>query len=197
MITKKFNLLTLGHIMTSMKMIILVAVLIGWTSVSFADDAVVAQGKKIKMDYTLTVNNEQVETSVGKQPLEFVFGDNTIIPGLEKGIAGMKVGEEKVVSVEPKEAYGEVDPKAFKEVPKTQLPANTDPKVGMVLEAQSPDGQNFPAVISAVNGDKVTLDFNHPLAGKQLSFKVKILDITNPPPAAPVSVPASPETAVK
>lgn len=159
-------------------------VLAGWMSVSFAEDALVAAGKKIKMDYTLTVNNEQVETSVGKQPLEFVDGDHSIIPGLEKGIEGMRVGEEKTITVEPKDAYGEADPKLFKELPKISMPANAQPKVGMVLQAQDPNGESFPAIISAIKDDKVLLDFNHPLAGKQLTFKIKILGIENVVPAA-------------
>ena len=178
--------------MTSMKMLILAVALVGWMPVSYAEDSVVTEGKQIKMDYTLIVNKEQVETSVGKEPLEFVYGDHSIIPGLEKDIEGMHVGEEKTMTIDPKDAYGELDPKAFKEFPKSNLPSNAEPKVGMVLQAQAPDGENFPAVISEIKGDKVTLDFNHPLAGKQLTFKIKILDITKAPPTPAVSI-TSPE----
>ena len=184
--------------MNSMKMIVLAAAVLGLTSTSFAADAVVAAGKQVKMDYTLSVNNEEVETSVGKQPLEIIYGDHSIIPGLEKGIEGMKVGEEKVIAVEAKDAYGEVDPKAVKEFPKSSMPASPEPKVGMVLQAEAPDGENFPAVIKEIKEDKVVLDFNHPLAGKDLSFKVKIVDITDAPAvpatpaaAAPASTPAA------
>ena len=174
-----------GKRMAVIKMFLLTVFCASFYSLSFAEDMVVSSGKKVKMDYTLTVNNEQVETSVGKEPLEFVDGDHSIIPGLEKGIEGMKVGEEKTVTVEAKDAYGEVDPKAFKEFPKSSMPSTAAPKVGMVLQAQAPDGENFPAVISEIKADKVVLDFNHPLAGKQLTFKVKILDIQNTPPAIP------------
>ncbi len=161
-------------------MFIFTIIFSGWFNLALAVENVVAQGKQIKMDYTLTVNDEVMETSVGKEPLEFVFGDHSIIPGLEKAIEGMKVGEEKTVTVEPKDGYGEVDPKGLKEFPKSKMPANAPAlKVGMVLEAQSPDGETFPAVISEVKGDSVVLDFNHPLAGKQLVFKIKILNITN------------------
>lgn len=177
-----------------MKKLVLMVALFGVASLSFAADAVVATGKKIKMDYTLTVNNEQVETSVGKQPLEFVYGDHSIIPGLEKGIEGMKVGEEKTLAIEPKDAYGEVDPKALREFPLSSMPKTPEPKVGMVLEAQAPDGETFPAVISEIKGDKVLLDFNHPLAGKQLTFKVKILDISDAPLAPAVSAVTAPAT---
>jgi FKBP-type peptidyl-prolyl cis-trans isomerase 2 len=151
----------------------------GMCNLSWADDPVVGAGKKVTVDYTLTVDNKQLETSVGKQPLSYTVGTHEIIPGLESQLNGMHVNEEKVVTVAPKDAYGEVDPKAFKEFPVSALPKEAPPKVGMVLQATAPDGSKFPAVISAVNGDKVTLNFNHPLAGKQLTFKVKILKIEN------------------
>jgi len=179
-------------------MFVLAIAVTGWMSVSYAEDMVVSVGKKIKLDYTLTVNKEQVETSVGKEPLEFVFGDHSVIPGMEKGIAGMKVGEEKTLTIGPKDAYGEVDPKAYKEFPKSSMPAGSVPKVGMVLEAQAPDGENFSATIFQIKGDKVVLDFNHPLAGKELTFKVKILNITNAPtPAVVEKAPAAAAVAVK
>lgn len=161
------------------KIFVLAFVLVSFVSTVWAADQVVATGKKIKMDYTLIVKGEQLETSVGKEPLEFVVGDQSIIPGLEKGIEGMKVGEEKEIVVEPKDAYGEVDPKALKEFPKSKMPTGADLKVGMVLEAQAPNGENFPAVIAEIKDDKVVMDFNHPLAGKQLTFKVKLLDISD------------------
>jgi len=144
---------------------------------AYADDPVIGPGKKVTLDYTLTVDNKEVESSVGKQPLSYVAGSRTIIPGLESQLNGMHVNEEKVVNVAPKDAYGDVDPKAFKEFPASSLPKGLEPKVGMVLRATAPDGSQFPAVIYKVDGDKVTLNFNHPLAGKSLTFKVKILKI--------------------
>ena len=146
---------------------------------AWADDTVVGHGKKVTLDYTLTVDNKEVETSVGKTPLSYTVGAKNIIPGLESQLNGMHMNEEKVVNVAAKEAYGEVDPKAFKEFPKTSLPKGLDPKVGMVLQATAPDGSKFPAVISELKGDNVVLNFNHPLAGKPLTFKVKILKIEN------------------
>ena len=179
--------------MSSMKMIFLAVVLIVWTSICLADDALVTEGRQVKMDYTLTVNKEQLETSVGKEPLKFVYGDKSIIPGLENAVKGMRAGEEKEVVVEPKDAYGEIDPKAFKDFPKSVMPANVEPKVGMVLQAQAPNGENFPAVIAEIKGDKVVLDFNHPLAGKQLTFKVKILEIADAPaPEVPANTAKQP-----
>ena len=148
---------------------------------AYADAPVVGVGKKVTLDYTLTVDNKEVETSVGKTPLTYVVGNRDIIPGMEAQLNGMRINEEKVIAVASKDAYGDVDPKAFKEFPKTALPKGLAPKVGMVLLATAPDGSKFPAVISAINGDKVQLNFNHPLAGKGLTFKVKILKIETAP----------------
>jgi FKBP-type peptidyl-prolyl cis-trans isomerase 2 len=144
---------------------------------AYADAPVIGAGKKVTLDYTLTVDNKQVETSVGKTPLTYVAGAHSIIPGLESQLNSMRVNEEKVIKVAAKDAYGEVDPKAFKEFPLTSLPKGMTPKVGLILQATAPDGSKFPAVISELKGDKVVLDFNHPMAGKDLTFKVKILKI--------------------
>ncbi len=152
-------------------------VLIFGTSFVFAADAAITAGKKIKFDYTLTVNNEQIETTVGKTPLEFTFGDNSIIPGLAKAMEGMHAGEEKMVTVLPDQADGLSDPQAIKEFPKTAMPKEVELKQGVVLQATAPDGQKFPAVIKEVKGDNVILDFNHPLAGKTLNFKIKIVSV--------------------
>ncbi len=162
---------------------LLAAVIVGGGA--WADDPVVAPGKKVALDYTLSVNNKEVETSKGKEPLVFVYGVDTIVPGLEAALNGMHVGEEKVVDVQPKDAYGEIDQKMFKEFPKTNLPKNVGPKVGMALQAQAPDGESFPAVIREIKADTVVLDFNHPLAGKPLKFQIKILKIEDVPTEAP------------
>jgi FKBP-type peptidyl-prolyl cis-trans isomerase 2 len=153
---------------------------------AFADDLAVGQGKKVTVDYTLTVDNKEVETSVGKTPMSYVVGAREIIPGLESQLNGMRINEEKVVNVAAKDAYGEVDPKAFKEFPITSLPKGLAPKVGLVLQATAADGSKFPAVISEVKGDKMVVNFNHPLAGKALTFKVKVLKIETAP-TAPVT----------
>ncbi len=162
----------------------------GATHLALAADPVVAVGKLVKLDYTLTVDGKEVETSIGKQPLQVIIGAKTIIPGLEKGLTGMRINEEKLITVDPKDAYGKADPKALKEFPKSTMPKEIEPKVGMILQAQAPDGESFPAKIAEVKGDKVVLDFNHPLAGKQLKFQVKVLGIEQAPAVpAPVAAP--------
>lgn len=107
-------------------------------------------------------------------PLEFQVGSGQVIKGFDNAVLGMKEGEEKEFSVEPSEGYGEVSEDAFKELPRKALPAGQEPKEGMMLVMSTPDGHRFPAKISKVSKDNVTLDLNHPLAGKKLIFKITL-----------------------
>ena len=149
-----------------------------------AEDVVVAKGKKVTFDYTLTVNNETVETTQGKKPLEYTQGQGMLIPGLEKELEGMKVGDSKKVVVKPEDGYGTVNPQLVREFDRAKLPADMKPEKGMVLEMQDPQGNPYPCTISEVKDKTVMLDFNHPLAGKELTFDVKIVSIENAPVAA-------------
>ncbi len=161
------------------------------TGFAFAADAVVADGMKVKFDYTLTVEKEEVETSKGKEPLEYVHGKSMLIPGLEKELAGMKVGDTKVITVKAEDAYGPVRPEAVRELEKEKLPKDVTPEVGMVLEMQDPQGNAYPAMVKEVKDKTFVLDFNHPLAGKELQFDVKIVAVEVAP-----ALPVVPEPAV-
>jgi FKBP-type peptidyl-prolyl cis-trans isomerase 2 len=139
--------------------------------------AVVADGKTVKVNYTLTVDGKVVDSSKGREPLEFKAGAHQMIPGFEKGVMGMKAGEKKSFTVKPEEGYGQVNPKAFQEVPKKKLPADVKPKAGMTLYAQGKEGQPIPVTIKEVKKDVVVMDFNHPLAGKTLNFDVEVVEV--------------------
>ena len=137
----------------------------------------VDQGKKISIEYTLTLGNKEViDTNVGKDPLTFVQGSHKIIPGLEKALVGMKTGESKKVTVKPEEGYGPVSKEMVKVVDKSKLPPEAQ-KVGAPVSASTPEGQVARGKVIKIKDDKATIDFNHPLAGKTLFFNVKILDI--------------------
>ena len=131
----------------------------------------------IGLEYTLTVDGAVVDSADSSKPFHYVHGQHQMIPGLERQLTGMHVGDAKEVTVKPDEGYGPVDPAAFVEVAKTQLPAGVTPEVGLVLRGVNPDGQSFRARISELKDATVMLDLNHPLAGKTLNFKVKITDI--------------------
>ena len=122
------------------------------------------------------IEGEEVDSNVGKDPLDYVQGENHIVPGLEKEIEGMKVGEEKSVQVQPEEGYGVINPDAFLEVPKANVP-EAGHEVGTTLGMQGPDGQIHHPIVSEIKEESIILDFNHPLAGKVLDFEVKVVEI--------------------
>ncbi len=140
-------------------------------------DFTVSKGKKVKLHYTLMVDNEVADTSRKGTPIEFIAGAGQMIPGFAKSISGMKKGEKKSFLVAPEDAYGPVRQQAIVEVPRSNLPPEITPAVGMILQAGRPDGSSVPARIDEVKKDTIVMNFNHPLAGKTLSFEVEIMDI--------------------
>jgi FKBP-type peptidyl-prolyl cis-trans isomerase SlyD len=167
---------------------------------SAKDDKVVKDGEVVSLQYTLSgEDGKTIESNKGKEPLKYVQGKHQMIPGLERELAGMKVGQEKHVKVKPEDAYGPVDPRAIQEFPKEKIPPEGQ-KVGAVLTARGPQGQVIPVRVKEVKEKTVVLDMNHPMAGKTLVFDVKILDvqpftppqIAQPPAAAPAAKPVQP-----
>lgn len=141
------------------------------------ENMIVENGKTVGLNYTLTVEGEVVDSSEGKEPLKYVHGEGNIIPGLAQELEGMRVGEQKLVEVAPSEAYGEVNPEAYRDIPKEQLPENMEPQEGLMIQMQTPAGQAIPVTISEVKDDMITIDMNHPLAGKTLKFDVEIISV--------------------
>ena len=140
-------------------------------------EKVVKSGSTVSLEYTLSDEKGKViESNKGKEPMNYTQGQGQLIPGLEKELSGMKVGGTKHVRVKPEDAYGPLDPKAFQEIPKGNIPVDAL-KVGTTLVARNGQGQSFPARVHEIKEKTVVMDFNHPLAGKTLSFDVKVLDI--------------------
>lgn len=156
------------------------------------DDRVIKDGLLVSLHYTLKgTDGKVVETSNGKEPIKYIHGKKMMIPGLEKELAGMKVGGEKHVTVKPEDAYGPINKNAFQELPKEKLPPN-GLKVGAILTGQGPQGQPMHARVHQIKEKTVVVDLNHPMAGKTLVFDVKVVDIQAvPPPPQPVA-PAPP-----
>lgn len=140
----------------------------------------ITAGALVSLEYTL--NDEKgvkIESNVGSEGLQYVHGKGQIVPGLEKALQGMKIGETKEVKVSPEEGYGPVDKEAFIEVPKDKIPEEAL-KVGSMLQTAGQDGRPLNAMVSEIKDTVVILNFNHPFAGKTLYFEVKILGITEP-----------------
>ena len=137
----------------------------------------IEQGSKVTIHYTLTVDDEQVESSFGKEPLTYQQGQGQLIPGLEEELDGHGPGDTLEVSVPPEKAYGERDPERMHLVARQ---AFTDPngiKVGGFVEGKTRTGEAFRAQIVEERDDGFILDLNHPLAGKTLDFKVEVVDV--------------------
>lgn len=136
----------------------------------------------VKMDYTLTVEGEVLDSSKDEGPLEFLQGYQNIIPGLEKAMQGMKVGESKSVVVAPADGYGEFEKDSIIEIPRSEFPANVPVETGLELELTDEEGYLMLATIIEVGEEAVKLDTNHPLAGKELHFEVKVLELREATP---------------
>lgn len=134
----------------------------------------------VSMEYTLHVENEEIDSSNGQDPLQFLVGHGNIISGLEREMMGMRVGESKDVVIQPSDAYGEFDEEAFMEVPRGAFPKEIPVEEGAELTVKDDAGQSRYARIEAINGDNVTLNFNHPLAGDELHFNVKVVELREP-----------------
>ena len=141
--------------------------------------AKIKDGNNVKVNYTGKINDGTVfDSSEGREPLAFTIGKGMMIPGFEKGVLGMDINEEKKITISPKEAYGEIREDMFAEVEKSQLPSNVEPVVGMELMSQTPDGQQLVVRVTEVNETNIKIDANHQLAGKELTFDIKVVEIS-------------------
>lgn len=122
-------------------------------------------------------SGEVFDSSEGKSPLEFTMGSGQLIPGFEKAVMGMKKEESKTFDIPMAEAYGEVRDDLRYEVPKENFPEHINPEPGMRLSMGTGDGREIPVTVTDVSAETVNLDANHPLAGKDLVFEVKIMEI--------------------
>ena len=139
---------------------------------------VVKKGDKVKVHYTGTLDDGKVfDSSEKREPLEFEVGAGMIIPGFDKAMEGMKVGDEKEITIPNDEAYGKRNPEMIKKVPKEQMKLDKEPQPGMMLMVGLPNDQQMPATITEVGEKELTIDLNHPLADKTLHFKIKLIDI--------------------
>ena len=138
----------------------------------------VKQGDTVRIHYTGTLTTgETFDSSKGRDPLEFTVGSGQIIPGLDKALPGMTVGEKKTVQVACAEAYGESDPNARQTIDRAQIPEDIPLDPGTQLQVQTPEGQVMPVTVADVTETEVTLDANHPLAGKDLTFDIELVDV--------------------
>ncbi|NYT01852.1 MAG: peptidylprolyl isomerase [Methanosarcinales archaeon] len=135
-------------------------------------------GDVVKVHYTGKFEDGLVfDTSEGREPLQFKIGENTIIPGFEQSIVGMNAGEVKTVKLASEDAYGPHREELVMKVPQEKVPPEMNPKMGDMLQVQLSSGQVSYALVTSVSEEGIVLDVNHPLAGRDLVFDIKLLEI--------------------
>jgi peptidylprolyl isomerase len=135
-------------------------------------------GDQVKVHYTGKLNDGAVfDSSDGRDPLEFKIGEGRIIAGFEKAVIGMEEGDSTTANIPAEEAYGEYNEKLVQVIERKDLPEDLEPEVGQSLEAVRGDGSRIAVQVVEVNDKTVTLDANHPLAGKELIFDIKLVEI--------------------
>jgi len=158
--------------------ILLGIILLGAILISGCTAAQAKNGDTVKVDYTGTLENGTVfDTSVGGEPLNFTLGAGQVIPGFEKAVLGMKVGESKTVTIPAAEAYGQYNDNWVEVVNRENLTNIPNPEVGEQLQGPRPDGNIGVGTITNVTNTTITVDFNSPLAGKNLTFEIKLISI--------------------
>ena len=143
------------------------------------DDLIVGDGLVVSLAYSLRLDDgEEIDTAAGDDPLVYLHGAQNIIPGLERALAGLKIGDARSVTVSPDDAYGEMDPDAFELVPYDAFPGDLELEEGMGLRmVESGTGRQMEAYISELRDDGALLDMNHPLAGETLHFDVEVVGL--------------------
>jgi FKBP-type peptidyl-prolyl cis-trans isomerase SlpA len=142
-----------------------------------AKDAVLIEdGKTVTMHFIMKSEGHILESTLEQEPFEFTLGKDPIFPGMGEAVLGLKAGDRKEFDLEPAEAFGERDPKGILEVPRANFGDNVV-EVGMTFATETETGQPLRGMVRKVEGENVTLDFNHPLAGRSLQFEIEIIEV--------------------
>jgi len=136
------------------------------------------QGDTVKVYYTGRLENGMIfDTSLNREPLEFIIGEGQIIPGFEEAVVGMGPGDSTITTVLADSAYGPHQEDLVLSVARSQLPEDLDPQIGQRLQSQQEDGQALVFMVTEISEESVTLDANHPLAGQDLTFEIELVEI--------------------
>jgi len=137
----------------------------------------IQKGQEVSLEYSVFLDDGKVvDSNVGETPLVFHLGMHQILPALEEELEGFNVGEQKKIILEPDQAYGIIDPNAFKEVDSSAIPEELRYE-GAILGVQDDQGNQYRIRIHSLAGEKAVIDFNHPLAGQTLTFEVRVINV--------------------
>jgi FKBP-type peptidyl-prolyl cis-trans isomerase SlyD len=133
----------------------------------------IKDGMIVSLAYTLTADGQEVERATADDPLEYLHGAENIVPGLERELAGKKIGDRFTITLEPEDAYGEYDDEDLDEIDRDEFPDEIE--VGMEMLLEDDDGNLYEATVKEISDDMVVLDFNPPLAGKTVTYEVEVV----------------------
>jgi len=161
-----------------MRVSLMLSLILGLVLVNGCARKVVKKGDKVKVHYTGRLEDGTVfDSSKDKNPLEFTVGSGQMIPGFDRAVEGMKLNEEKTITIKAEDAYGERDETLTREMPLTSLPKDVEPKIGMVIPMQDETERPRRGTIVDIAENSVIIDLNHPLAGKDLIFDIKVVSV--------------------
>ena len=153
------------------------------TRMQTLDDDQIRPGSRVTMHYTVRLEDGMVaDTSREGEPLTFTLGDGSVVPGLELALYGLRAGDTQTLAIAPQDAFGFRDPDNVHTLPRSEFPADMELEEGLIVEFATPSGETTPGAVRRVGKDEVEVDFNHPLAGHEITFEVEILSVA--PPAA-------------
>jgi len=133
-------------------------------------------GDTVRVHYCGTLSDgSEFDSSAGREPLEFVVGSGQVIPGFDAAVVGLEPGEKITVTIPAADAYGEPQPEGLQKFPLSAFPSA--PEIGWAVELGGPNGERIPATVHLIEGDDVILDFNHPLAGQDLTFEIELVEV--------------------
>ncbi len=139
----------------------------------------IGPGTRVRMHFALSLpDGTEAISTFDDEPLEFAWGDGTLRPGLELALLGLKAGDEQTLTLLPEQAYGLHDDALVHDMPRSDFPDLIEPEVGQIIAFASPTGEETAGSIRAVDGETVRVDFNNPLAGHDVVFRVRILEVT-------------------
>ena len=151
-------------------------------------DVQITIGSRVTMHFSLKLSDGMlVESSTNEQPLSFVVGDGTLDRGLELALIGLREGDCQVLTLMPGQAFGTRDETAVQRVEKSRFPADMRLEPGQIVGFSGPDGEEIAGAILEVQDQQVKVDFNHPLAGREIVFETRIIEVTNPPSEEDIS----------
>jgi len=138
----------------------------------------IQNGSEVLMHFTITLEDGTIaDSTAGEEPLRFVMGDQTLIEGLELALYGLKAGDKQSLKIDPENAYGYPDPDNVHAMSRDDFPDDMGLAKGVILAFATPDGEEYPGTVIDVSDSQVTVDFNHPLAGHEITFDVEILEV--------------------